>query len=527
MSDDSVLCEQVRDMLRHLDDPDRLRGNELVARCLDRRPERATGKDLRVVVVRMIEDATASLPPRLREIIVRCDFACEVGRTVWRSLGICKRYFYRQRRLAMIRLGRAMLRGTGPIQLTVEVMDPIAVPLSQASALQAVGQLQQAVALIEQLARGAPDQVARTHLTTRLAYLYLELGDLKGAQECLAGARLQLTSMIANRGELDISSRELDVVEASISLVIGTRAAEAKTRRALVALRRLDVANRSERVTEALCRALFVATRLAIHRMAFGEAVATSLEACHVLDQCSTGLIALHIEALATLAYARSFVPGLLSLAIEDSSVALRLAEAHGLPRATARIASNACSMYVILGEHELAVRFGEAAVQVTRSLGLRDELAFCCVCLGAAYIAAGQARRALSLLTGVASSPAADQELAPLVQLLIVDSYIAEGRFDSALANVGQVITAFKRLSGVSAWVSRCVGSALRMKAEALVGLGDRAAARSCIHECLSLLNPVGRNFTLARALRTAARITGKQAYVNAAQELTQALRA
>jgi tetratricopeptide (TPR) repeat protein len=393
--------------------------------------------------------------------------------------------------------------------------------------LQAAGQLQQAVALIEQLTREATDHVARSHLTTRLAYLYLELGDLNGAQECLAGARLQLGSMIANREERDISACEFDVVEASISLAFGASAAEMKTRRALVALRRLCVANPSERAAEALCRALFLATRLAIHRMAFGEAIATSLEACHVLDRRSTGLFALRIEASTTLAYARSFVPGLLSLAIEDSSIALRLAEAHGLPRAAARIASNACSVYVVLGENELAVRFGEAAVQVTRALGLRDELAFCCLGLGAAYIAAGQARRARSVLVGVASPPAADQELAALVQLLIVDSYVAEGRFEPALANVGQVITAFKRLSGGSAWGPRYVGSALRMRADALDGLGDRAAARACIHESLSFLNPLGENFTLVRALRSAARITGRQAHLHAAQELTQALRA
>src|ERR1700720_2281318 len=137
---EQTLYDQVRDVLRHLDDPGRLARNALALTWL------SAGKDVRIV----IERAAQALPKRLRIIIVRCDLGGELHRVVASELGISERYFYRQRREALKRLGSILPTVDAPIEtVAIGRPDPVGVELAFATALQNAGKFDEAIAGLE------------------------------------------------------------------------------------------------------------------------------------------------------------------------------------------------------------------------------------------------------------------------------------------------------------------------------------------------------------------------------------------
>jgi DNA-directed RNA polymerase specialized sigma24 family protein len=81
-----------RDLLRHLDDPGSLQGNQFAARWL------ALGAD----VWACTRAAIAQLPEPLRTIVTRCDLAKELHTVVAADIGVSERHFYRLRRKALL-----------------------------------------------------------------------------------------------------------------------------------------------------------------------------------------------------------------------------------------------------------------------------------------------------------------------------------------------------------------------------------------------------------------------------------------
>jgi hypothetical protein len=72
-----------------------------------------------------------------------------------------------------------------------------------------------------------------------------------------------------------------------------------------------------------------------------------------------------------------------------------------------------------------------------------------------------------------------------------------------------------------------RRIGTAIRVQAEALAGLGRTREAAATIREAVGQLEREGSAFHLAQAYEASARITGDRRHVDAAHDLRAILRA
>jgi hypothetical protein len=104
--------------------------------------------------------------------------------------------------------------------------------------------------------------------------------------------------------------------------------------------------------------------------------------------------------------------------------------------------------------------------------------------------------------------------------RVVAADTYICEGRFETALTTVQQGQRLLADIPG-----GRFVGSALRVHADALEGLGQLAAARARIKESLEVLSTSGHPFTLFKSYSTSARINRNRAHLIAARSLKSEL--
>src|ERR1022692_2734190 len=105
----------IRDVLRHLDHPERLQVNPLVSWQFLGVSEQASGA---ARVKKAIDLAIEGLSPRQREIVRRCDLRGHTHRSVINDLGITERHFYRERRSALESISANLV---SPRQTTVTV----------------------------------------------------------------------------------------------------------------------------------------------------------------------------------------------------------------------------------------------------------------------------------------------------------------------------------------------------------------------------------------------------------------------
>jgi hypothetical protein len=189
------LAVETRRLLRHLDAPNVLRHNALVAHLFDERPEEITMAAIRAVVHRaldaMVDEAryakrTRAL--RFRDIITRFDLAGEPADVVADDLGLSMRHFYRERRAACLEIGAILgrLLPARPSSTSVSSLYEISEAAAHGLVL-AGAPLQSAVQFLS-LASQVSDPHSRVAALCDAAMILTELYDTNGARLAITEA---------------------------------------------------------------------------------------------------------------------------------------------------------------------------------------------------------------------------------------------------------------------------------------------------------------------------------------------------
>jgi tetratricopeptide (TPR) repeat protein len=511
---EQTIHDQVRDVLRHLDDPVRLAKNVLASRWI------SAGTNVR----QLVERATQNLPKRLRSIIVRCDIEGELHRVVASDLGISQRYFYRQRREALERLGQALAVANAPATTHASEANPLGVKLGYATALQNAGCFDAAIAALEKLEVEIEGE-ARVGVVCRLADLCCDCGHLSRAREHIDRVEAIIRESAARGDDIDFLDTQLEVVKAKFAWLTGDLvAARIIAKRVENRLHIIAATELTSHVVESLASALLILVDLDSETGAFGTALSEALEAREIVDRPTISNPALRLRCKVAVADVRAYMSGQLAHALDDLAVAYEFGRAHGLVGETLRIAGMFCGLYLLRGEAERGLSFGAVALPIARSACKVKDFTGICLEVAMAHVARLDARSARLVLDEAMSACAlsSDNYSAANAQLLEADIYLIEHRYDRALAAARASGDIFERY-----YSDRFLGSALITQAEAHDCLGDRRSALAAIDAALACLKPSGHAFTLARAYRCSARLTGKRAHILAEQDLTRMLRA
>jgi tetratricopeptide (TPR) repeat protein len=508
------LHDEIRELLRHLDNPDRLQHNRYAA------PWIAAGANIRD----RVEQAILRLPERLRVIVVRCDLGKQLHSLVAADLAVSERHFYRLRRLALERLGANITGTLVESRAIAGVADPIGIRLSYATALYNAGNFDAARAALEaiQSLYGDPEQRAR--IACRLAEVCCTTGHMTDSRTHIESVERFAVGSCETTATADILKAEICVAKVKLAQCAGDlKTARTTAERVVNYLRGFTEPTLRERTAEALVSVLLILTELRRDEGAYDDALAIAFEAIATLDRCGVSSSSQRLQCMVAIANLRFFTSGGLSRTIEDLTLAYDYAQADGVPRIASSIAGDLCGAYGILGNMERAQQFGMEAVAIGQSVCSAKELARTSLEVAMVQTILGDVRSARQLLTDTrARISDSDTYLNAIIGLYDADADLADGHYRRALERASASERVMERLQA-----TRFLGSALRIEAEAHEGLGQLASAVRSIGESVRILEASGHAYTLARAYSSSARISKKWTHRLAADDLLRALHA
>jgi tetratricopeptide (TPR) repeat protein len=525
-------------LLRHLDDPQALSRNPLVASLFDQgdgmaRPSANILRHLHDAIRQCAEqlraDATSTRDDRESrerqyQILIRCDLGREPHTTVASDLALSRRQFYRERRAASEYLAHflaeiAKRRAARPRAISV---DRFLLENARAKYLRLAGEAERAQDALREIVASADDIGRKIGPWCTLIELLINCNrigeaeaELDAAQQVIDGARGQQQSQVVQ------SQLRIDMQRASYYYFQGLmrEAAEVDQRLegSLVAMSRSASPELQEffvatRVRQSLCdvmsgtvdrartiidevgallaaqsevlpdlRATYLITSGSIKDNALGG----STEAFNMLSEAlglaqSQGLTYLVIEAMSALANNAQgrgdFASGMRYIA-----EILPVAERFALPAQHGMLLNAAAMSEATLGHHEAAVGFASRARDVLAPNSLEN-----------IYSSLAEAQARVST-HGYALAARAARE-----------AYEAASRIRS----------------------DRLAGTALRLLAESSAGLGRAEDAREYALAAVARLESDGPPVALLQAYQAAGRITGDRRLRSRAAELASALR-
>lgn len=504
---------EVRSFLRHLDEPNRLRGNPLA--------EGLCGSSLRLVA----EETISRLPWRSRTILMRCDLGGELNRIVACDLGICLRQFYRERSRALCLLAELFSKNDVHMFAPTVVVEPDIVRtfLGYANALENAGRFEEAISHLERLSSDGIQREARARVECRIVSLCCDYGDSNRARRHLDIAKAITDTLPV--GDLDRAMLiiETEAARAKLCFVTGTHAkSKAIAEATLGKLRTLDRSAFRERHSETSANLLLLLARLCSDAAEFGEGLSAALEARAILERGNMSHTRLLVESLAMSAGIRLLTPRGLTAAIVESTQAYEVAQRLGLVRQCANIANSFAGIHFFKRDLDRAAAFAREAMDVGRLACSQEEFLEFSANLATIHLSRGDVVSARQALSDTRTPVAATSvPLANVLQLPAAEAFLMETDFLRALATAQMVGRGMRAIGN-----ARFLGAALRIEAEAHSGLGNSRLAAHAIYESVELLVDHPQPFSLSRTYASAARLTGKAVYARAARELTQALR-
>lgn len=193
------LALETRRLLRHLDTPEQLRHNVLVAHLFDERSADAALAAIRSTVHRALDRlveqaryAKRERAIRFRTIISRYDLGGETAWAVATDLGLSLRHFYRERHAACVDVGnllKHMLPERPPAHYVSSVFE---VAESAAHTIYLSGAPERAYAQFVSLAQSRDDSLSRIAALCDAAMILIELYDNEGARRLVASAMAEL-----------------------------------------------------------------------------------------------------------------------------------------------------------------------------------------------------------------------------------------------------------------------------------------------------------------------------------------------
>ena len=508
----------IRDVLRHLDHPERLQLNPLVSWQFLGVSEQASGA---ARVKQAIDLAIEGLSPRQREIVRRCDLRGHPHRSVINDLGITERHFYRERRSALDSIGAKL---AAPKQTTVTVLasrvpsEPPELQMAFVEAARQVGDTSRAISLLtDALAETGVHR--RVQIECRLAELYCELSEIEKASSHLKAAR-ELTYQASDATEnLRLQS---DSVEAAVAWRTGR--ADAATTFANRAIRGLRAAVSKQGTpgdTRALALSLLVLSEIDVAKGRWQSGRWYALEARDAITITGFGFAALKSRAALAATFAYMFEPAHLNDAAIELEGQYRSAVAAGLTLEAILVRLHLCLTYRFANSpHESAAVLEEILV-IAKHVLPAEQYAIVCLELANSYVLCGKGTQALRAIEEARIRVLPGGNTSAFIDLLSAAAFLSAGDWQRALDLSIVASQSMEKLGVVTS-----IGESLRIQAEARYGLGDKQVATDLIGSALSRLEVGGHPFTIAQTHQSAGRITGNQKHYRVAHEILGTLR-
>lgn len=509
----------IRDVLRHIEHPDRLRSNPLSARLFRQELNaRACVTLVRTIVTRTLEQ----LSVRRRAIIVRCDLRGEAHDAVAASLAISERHFYRERRAALEAIaaafeGAEQARTTSFVERSHDLVD---VELCFADTAYQAGDAARALRVLQIASAEADHKGRKIQLECRMAELSCEVGAIAAAREHVARSRAICAELDDARARRTISAR-IDAMEAIVvwrsTPVIGS---VRLAKRASAALRDRFAGSASAEDAEAFALAAIVEAEYAFTTGAAEQGRRKSLEALEVLSffdssrattrarlraAASTGLMydASRLESAETELKAQQLEAMASGLALEATLIGWRLSNFHRFSQS-----------------HDRAVIVLRGLLPVARQLLPREERAGLYLDLASAQLVCGDAPSARRMIVEAKDDAVPNGFCQALGLLIEAEAYLVERDYRRTLELCDEGIAAMMRLKR-----GQSVVNGFRLLAEANYAFGDIPAARSAVSTALEMMNGSSHPIVVAKMHRTAARITGSRRHLRLAEEIFRSL--
>jgi tetratricopeptide (TPR) repeat protein len=505
----------LREVLRHLDHPDRLRENPLVAWQF----HDGTGPEHAAMRIRIaIEHALEELPPRQREILRRCDLEGESHPHAIARLAVSERHFYRERRTATERL--AGILATTPKQPSAfdGEADRLTLKLCLAEAAQQLGNNDGARRVLESsLADASPYQ--RLWLECRLAEVCCEAEATQEACRHLEAARC--LEMASTDGDT-VSGAQIAATEALIEWSLGNDANAVERASCAADMLRATMASRpTARASEALALALLVLSQRDLATGRWIAARRAALEARDLLSSSDSMRAVLAVRASLTATDAYMLDPGRIDDAALEYRQHYRNAIARGLSLEATRIGRRLGLFHRFAQKPRHSAEALERILPIARYLLPSEDRAEMCLDLASAYTACGKPARARDLITEARMHALPGGFFSALCDIMAAAASLSERDYVETLRLSSDAVGEMQHLNRQGA-----VGSALRLQAQAHHAMGNLPLARALIGEALMSIEPAGHPYAIARTHRAAARITGRSIHRRRADEIFAQLR-
>jgi hypothetical protein len=457
---------------------------------------------------------------RQRAIVTRCDLRGEKHATVARDLGISPREFYRERRRAFERLlGLISSSLSAPVRSAPSLPTRFELDLDHVANLRLVGDFGVAFAKLEQIASEADSPEGGVRALCYGVEIAADVGDDDRARRFFARAverAAEFGSDYAGSSiDLDVqmacayvSWHETDLALAANSLDSAAKAAD-----------RLQPAADRHEIRSAV-GVLFRHAELACLRGDVAGALASLGRARGLLDRLRHKPPNLLGHLFFELSMVQALVVGGMSRAVEYALEALAIFESGQDPAGVAGATGMLCSHLTACGDFARAKHFGQTALQLARATNNAAEIADKALILSLAESAGGDPHQGLALARE-ASAEARGGLFEVRGPLAVAEAQLRLDEPSEALTGAQQV-TRYAQARGMT----RYVGAALRVAADAHLALGNLEAAREEADFALAALAANGHPHSLSRAYETAKRLGVGGAALRHAAEVRAALR-
>jgi len=475
-------------LLRHWDRPSRLSENTLVRALADRGFD---VHDLDAMQRRLIE-TISQLRGRERIILHRCDILHEVHANVYRSLGLSRRQFYRERMTGIEHVTQLLLSPqAAPAQ--VEAANGLELQLAQTHALEQIGRWSDAVDILENLLQNEVDHSTRLPVLCRLVQLHAQAGRPSLADSYLRSAREE-SFIDAKSAQLD--GAIVDVAEAECRLAFSFEAdAELACRRATPVLRQHAALGADVSLCEALARSLTLESQIALERGDFTGFVAGAREAKAVVSPLGRPNRVVSHEVGASVAYSRLFDGSGPQRAEAELWKCYRAAADQSLVRQVSVVACSLARLFTRAGLPQRSLRIVSEVLPAARLAAQGEPLAVLLLEASEAAYWLGERKMAHGFLTEV-KTLRPQGRLCNHVDLALAHLYLADGDLREALTHAESAEAGLARMKR-----TRYVGCALRLQAEVLVRMGERRRALRTAKIAAEILGRTGTLFAQRRA--------------------------
>jgi tetratricopeptide (TPR) repeat protein len=522
----------LRDMLRHLDDADRLQQNPLALKILAANANAASSACAIAVRIRgVVAEALQSLLPppddrghkmhRLYAIVARCDLGGELHLSVAHDLGLCKAQFYRERTKALELLAKAIAASLESPASTVtnDHSDDVRLRLSIAHHLESTGRFDDARNALELLIGQSVSPAQRTLAVFRLVDVLCQTRRFCEARIVLCRARDEVRSLDESSTDYRTAVAEICGADGMLAMETGNIAAAIENgERALTLLRTLETS------ISPSTRALFIELSILLGRAycdagEFERAVPVVELARGWIDASIPAELAVSLHFGGLWAYFP--LPWGVSKALQENATALRLARCNGLIRSEGTALGNLCAIQFVRGEYAEALSSGYSAQIVIEALGTPRDTAMVQLNLARSEIALARYARALDLLARAKTLAAAYAPEIALIEVAEAEALTLDGRLEAAVRTAERARQAFEHYG-----IRKRIGIALRAQAEAYAKLGKQRAAVATIRQAVDATEAAGTAYSLADVYRTSASITGNKRHAGYAADIRSALR-